>query len=524
MITKACLGRLSSKVNALLICVSSLGFILSCPGLVPAQSLEILNSRVLSGGTLTGRFKLSTAPGQDVIVEVSSKDPDVATVKPNKVTIRKDALVSEDFTIQAQVLQIGSQNPQDGKPVAIEAKFNNQTYSAQITVYPMLVIPTSMQAGDKITGTVNLLEPAPANGAKIQLIKDSPELTVLDTITVREGLTQKNFDVTANTIGSNSEARITAVYVHNSETKGNQFVDLAVKRNDNLLLLSIAVGVFTNFLAFVLIPWIFGARKVISNLILGEDGLPSTSKAQNLLWTIFVLLAYASIATVKLGMGHSVNISIKRNIIIVLGVSFAVRILVDMITTNQIQDDKKYKRSPDQTKEYLKQEKIGRLRLMSFLFTDDNGRVDLNKIQIMAWTFIALFIFTTEWFRNLLHANVEAMQLPEIDDALVVLMGLASGVYVGGKLVPSFPAISHLDPNHGKKDQVFKIFGAAFGDTEGQLLVKDAAGNTVTGWKVEKWANTNVDARVGSSEIGTYKIALIANGHVTENTKDFKVE
>jgi hypothetical protein len=64
------------------------------------------------------------------------------------------------------------------------------------------------------------------------------------------------------------------------------------------------------------------------------------------------------------------------------------------------------------------------------LFTDDGGQTDLAKTQLLAWTTVAIVVYPYV----LCHSDA-TKGLPDIDGAIMVLMGLGHGAYVGKKLV-----------------------------------------------------------------------------------------
>jgi putative Ig domain-containing protein len=83
------------------------------------------------------------------------------------------------------------------------------------------------------------------------------------------------------------------------------------------------------------------------------------------------------------------------------------------------------------------------------IFQDDNGSPDLSKIQMVGWTLIALAAYLINVAHQIhqIHHNPGAdLSLPDIDAALMVLMGLAQGTYVGKKLVSTNPTLAITTP------------------------------------------------------------------------------
>ena len=67
---------------------------------------------------------------------------------------------------------------------------------------------------------------------------------------------------------------------------------------------------------------------------------------------------------------------------------------------------------------------------------------DLSKVQMIGWTLIAVGSYIINVIHQIdqIHTNPNYVsQLPDIDAALMVLMGLAQGAYLGKKLVTTEP-------------------------------------------------------------------------------------
>ena len=67
------------------------------------------------------------------------------------------------------------------------------------------------------------------------------------------------------------------------------------------------------------------------------------------------------------------------------------------------------------------------------IFQDDAGFPDFSKVQMIAWTFIAIVTYLIA-VGSKIHQR-DYSSLPDIDSALMVLMGLGHGAYLGKKLV-----------------------------------------------------------------------------------------
>jgi len=157
-----------------------------------------------------------------------------------------------------------------------------------------------------------------------------------------------------------------------------------------------------------------------SKLYEGADGRLSTSKFQFFLWTVVVVFSYAALYTLKLSLPGSrfeALPSLPENLMIALGISIlsasaAKAITVSYINTNKI------------SKTTISSARFGQL------FQDDSGKPDLSKLQVLAWTFIALATYLIAVGHNLASHNPE---LPDIDKSLMALMGLGHGAYLATK-------------------------------------------------------------------------------------------
>lgn len=195
----------------------------------------------------------------------------------------------------------------------------------------------------------------------------------------------------------------------------------------------------------------------IWKLVEGADGQPSTSKLQWLLWTVVIVFAYTAIYVARMQTGHfSAITDIPKNLLIAMGFSVtamaaAKGITVSYVTSRKVTKDK----VPPATAN------------VGAIINDDEGFPDLSKIQMMAWTFIAIGVYLINVVQEI-H-TVSPPKLPDIDSALMVLMGLGQGAYLGKKLVTTtVPRLTGLSPGSGTAGTQVTIVGASFGNSEAQ--------------------------------------------------------
>lgn len=177
---------------------------------------------------------------------------------------------------------------------------------------------------------------------------------------------------------------------------------------------------------FVLVVFAFYKLAIggaFSRLYEGADGRLSTSKFQFFLWTIVVLFSYATLFAVKLLQSppnFNPITSLPENVLIALGMSVVSASGAKAITVNYINTNRISKAPPRGGR------KIGQI------FQDDSGVPDLSKLQMIAWTFIAIVTYLIAVVHNVSVPNAE---LPDIDKSLMALMGLGHTAYLAKKAV-----------------------------------------------------------------------------------------
>lgn len=157
--------------------------------LVP-YSVSTIPAKVIGGNPATGVLRLTATP--EYIVTVSVSDNSSATIVP--ASIQTDT-VSTNFTVNT--IQVAAPTVS-----TITASYAGVSKSCVISVYPVPTLasitagPTPIYGGTQVTGTVTLVDPAPAPTI-IQITGYNPDLMpTAPTVTIPEGATTANF--TAN--------------------------------------------------------------------------------------------------------------------------------------------------------------------------------------------------------------------------------------------------------------------------------------------------------------------------------------
>src|SRR5262249_20848201 len=107
--------------------------------------------------------------------------------------------------------------------------------------------------------------------------------------------------------------------------------------------------------------------------------------------------------------------------------------------------------------------------------------VDLSKLQMLCFTFVAVTIYLIQ----LLTQSASPPELVDIPPALMVLMGLSQGAYLGQKLVTTqTPRITGLTPAAGGPGTSVTLRGVSSGASQGGsvLAVDGRPVLNITSW------------------------------------------
>lgn len=195
---------------------------------------------------------------------------------------------------------------------------------------------------------------------------------------------------------------------------------------------------------------------------IGEDGRLSLSKFQFLLWTATVIFTYAALF-VHFPSQRGQWTSLPDSVLLAMGFSIVTLATAKGVTSSYVAMGK-----------VVKGPAMRHPRMSDLVVDDDTGLADLSKVQMLAWTLIAVGAYLTTVFGTLASATPPA-QFPDIDRALMVLMGLGQGAYLGTKIVSSSNGarITKIDPAQGPVGTVVTLTGANLG-TSGMVLFGDA--------------------------------------------------
>lgn len=213
-------------------------------------------------------------------------------------------------------------------------------------------------------------------------------------------------------------------------------------------------------------------------VICGTDGRPSTSKLQFWLWTIVVLFSYVALYAARVISNNLEVINeIPTNLLIAMGFSIVTATAAKGITVSFVKSGELVKPPAPPQGSGLDQ-----------VLKEDDGSLDLSKIQMLAWTVIAIGVYLI-----LVNRAIKSppYALPNIDSALMVLMGLGQGAYLGKKLVTTdVPRLTGIAPQTGAVATVITLQGDTFGQNQnGSNATIDAQPMTAA---VDSWSDTQV--------------------------------
>ncbi len=209
-------------------------------------------------------------------------------------------------------------------------------------------------------------------------------------------------------------------------------------------------------------------------LIEGEDGRASTSKFQLWLWTAAAIFAYVVITVARVQQHTFEPIdTFPPGLLLAMGFSSATAVAAKGITSSYVSSGKVAKPTASGGQS------------LSDLIANDGGAPDLVKFQMLAWTFVALGIFLVSVYEHVYGPKPDLKSLPDIDEALAVLMGIGHGTYVFNKLtLSSVPVMTGLSPSTGNgKPLAIKIQGSGFGaSADGSAVTLDGSPVPSAAW------------------------------------------
>jgi hypothetical protein len=253
---------------------------------------------------------------------------------------------------------------------------------------------------------------------------------------------------------------------------------------------AILIGVAFLVVLYVVTALITGHWR-LKELFNGFDGFASTSKLQWLLWLIAILFGYVALWVLRAEHGDYTALSdIPVNLLTVLGFSTGTAAAAKGITAGYVQTGKVAKTGAPANPTPA---------TTGGIFQDDSGGPELAKIQMIAFTIIAIGIFLATVFHQIAIGDIKD-SLPNIDSSLLVLMGISQGGYLAKKLVTfGTPALFAPNPLSGPPGTPVTVTGSGLGAQQGnsQLLLNGAP------IAVTAWSDTSIQFTVPADDPAT---------------------
>lgn len=253
---------------------------------------------------------------------------------------------------------------------------------------------------------------------------------------------------------------------------------------------AILIGVAFLVVLYVVTAFITGHWR-LKEVFNGFDGFGSTSKLQWFLWLIAILFGYVATWVLRAEQGDYAALSdIPVNLLTVLGFSTGTAAAAKGITAGYVQTGKVAKTGVPANPTAA---------TTGGVFQDDSGGPELAKIQMIAFTIIAIGVFLATVFHQIAIGDIKD-GLPNIDSSLLVLMGISQGGYLGKKLVTfGTPALFAPNPLGGPPGTPVTVTGNGLGAQQGnsQLLLNGAP------IAVTHWSDTSIQFTVPADDPAT---------------------
>lgn len=191
---------------------------------------------------------------------------------------------------------------------------------------------------------------------------------------------------------------------------------------------------------------------------IGTDGRLSSSKFQFFLWTIVALFTYAATYTARFAAGLALSdTKTPTNLLLAMGLSVTTMATAKAITASYVANGK------------INKNIISARVQPGDLFRDDSGSPDITKIQMMSWTLVAIAVYLSQAFPQINNPSSASFTLPDIDTALMVLMGLGQGAFITTKAVTTdTPHITSASLSPRGAARILTLNGTSLGATQGQ--------------------------------------------------------
>jgi hypothetical protein len=267
------------------------------------------------------------------------------------------------------------------------------------------------------------------------------------------------------------------------------------------------------------------------HLAVGQDDRASASKFQFFLWTVVVVFSYVVLYSAKASHGDwGVFDNVPPNLLILMGVSTGSMVLSKGIMSIKTTQGSAQISKPEEENKVAatpavapapaaenKKKYFGTFKFKYLVF-DDDGYPALNQMQMIAWTFISIVIYLVLVVRQTSFSN-GVYVLPNVDESLLVLMGISQGAYLGKKLVTtSTPILKNFENGDTcNAGDTVKLNGDNMGSDQGGGQIVFTAGDRNFYPSIKDWKDKQIELVVPQLTGGLYNVTMVTQGKQTNS-------
>ncbi|MBN2335849.1 IPT/TIG domain-containing protein [Candidatus Bathyarchaeota archaeon] len=292
---------------------------------------------------------------------------------------------------------------------------------------------------------------------------------------------------------------------------------------------SMFTGAVVILFLVLLTGWIIKLRNKkygFFDMMRGNDGYPSLSRFQFLLWTLAILFSYLSVYLTRINCGClQVMTDIDPALFALMGISVATPLASGYLSTVKygevtIPSESDGEKDGRKREEAMASKDIKDKGFSTMLM--EGGRPSLTRFQMFSWTLVGVIIYLATVMRILYGAAMPTdAVLPPIDPTLVVLMGISQGVYVGGKaLMPNSLEVAQVVPVEGAWRDDVTLIGYDFTDDKGMVFF---GGRKLKEAEIDSWDSSTIEFKVPKDVIGPDVQIVVKAGARTSRPVAFKI-
>ena len=253
------------------------------------------------------------------------------------------------------------------------------------------------------------------------------------------------------------------------------------------------------------------------HIIRDFDWYPSLSRLQFFTWTVVVLFTYLFITLIRIFAGAGLPDGLSENLLILMGISVASPVASAPISHIKYPQASSNSPPPNPLPGYA-------------TMLEEHGKPSVSRIQMFAWTWIGIIVYLSILFTNLNEkmalGDVNGLQIPDIDQMFLVLMGISQTAYISGKMVSKTPDTGKIYPSPAAANSRITIVGSGFENNvdtvwfEGQAappLAIRLSGLLAAGGSIVNWQKDRIDVQlppVANLPRATYNVKVQAGAKI----------